>query len=97
MPGSDPLAWLFNFLHGYDVVITCTSSGKHVPTSWHYKHRAVDVIGQAHELRRIMRDVFEHPAWFLEAFYDPMGRYVKNGTVRLGAIGGHGDHVHLAR
>ena len=31
-----------------------------------------------------------------ELFYDPMGRYVKNGMMYQGAIGGHSDHVHLA-
>jgi len=38
-----------------------------------------------------------NPKSFVEAFYDPAGRYVKNGVVRLGTIGGHSDHVHLAR
>ena len=32
----------------------------------------------------------------LEVFYDPLGHYYDSGRVVKGAIGGHGDHVHVS-
>jgi hypothetical protein len=48
-------------------------------------------------MRRLMLRALSTPQSFREAFYDPVGRYIKNGVVRKGAIGNHHDHVHLAR
>jgi hypothetical protein len=31
-----------------------------------------------------------------EVFYDPLNKYWDSGGVRKGAIGGHGDHVHVS-
>jgi len=92
-----PLTWLFNFVRPFKVRVTSTSGGNHVPTSWHYVHRAIDVTGTANEMRRVHLAALRHPERFREAFYDPTGRYVKNGRVYDGVIGGHRDHVHLAR
>jgi hypothetical protein len=92
-----PMTWLINFLQPFNVRVSSTSGGRHVPTSYHWRHRACDVVGTPDELRRVARRALAQPASFREVFYDPMGRYVKNGVIRQGAIGGHGDHVHLAR
>jgi hypothetical protein len=94
--GSDSLAWLFNFVREFPIIVTCTSSGNHVPTSWHYKHRAIDIVGERQVLERVMRKAMRNHASLLEAFYDPFGQYIKNGVIKKGAIGGHQDHVHLA-
>jgi len=91
------LTWLFNFVKPFRVRVTSTSGGNHVPTSYHYRHRAIDVTGPPAELKAVHAKALQNPKAFVEAFYDPAGRYVKNGVVRLGAIGGHSDHVHLAR
>lgn len=95
--GNDPLAWLFNFVRPFPVTVTCTSSGNHVKTSWHYQHRAIDVVGDSQTLARVMAKALKNAPSLKEAFYDPAGKYVKNGSIRNGAIGGHGYHVHLAR
>jgi hypothetical protein len=92
-----PMTWLINFLQPFAVRVSSTSGGRHVPTSYHWRHRAVDVVAPHQELMRVMRAAFGQPHAFREAFYDPMGRYIKNGVIRPGQIGGHGDHVHLAR
>jgi hypothetical protein len=92
-----PLTWLFNYVRPFSVRVTSTSGGRHVPSSFHYIHRAVDVAGPAPELARLFRQVLRHPGLFTEAFYDPAGRYVKRGVIHRGSIGGHTDHVHLAR
>lgn len=91
------LTWLFNFVRPFRVRITSTSGGAHVPTSYHYRHRAIDCTGTAEEMKRLHAAALKHPRSFREAFYDPAGVYVKNGVVRHGIIGGHRDHVHLAR
>lgn len=91
------LTWLFNFVTPHRVRVASTSGGNHVPTSYHYRYRAIDVIGPHEALQALMRRAVLHHHEFREAFYDPYGRFVKNGEVHLGAIGGHDDHVHLAR
>lgn len=92
-----PLTWLFNFVRPHRVSIASTSGGNHVPTSYHYRYRAVDVIGSPAAMHALMTRAVQRHQEFREAFYDPFGRYVKNGEIRQGAIGGHSDHVHLAR
>ena len=92
-----PLTWLFNYVKPYAVRVTSTSGGNHVPSSYHWVHRAVDVVGSAAEMSKLHRSALARPQLFREAFYDPTGKYVKNGVVRSGKVGGHSDHVHLAR
>lgn len=92
-----PLTWLFNFIKPYAVRVSSTSGGEHVSGSYHYLHRAVDVVGPAESLMRLHRAAIAAAPHFREAFYDPAHRYVKNGHVVQGQIGGHSDHVHLAR
>ncbi len=72
--------------------ITSTTGGKHAAHSYHYQGRAFDAAGNASAMRQFYREMAgTHPT---ELFYDPMGG-IKHGR-NIGAIGGHGTHVHLA-
>jgi len=72
--------------------ITATTNGRHAPHSYHYQGRAVDVAGSPSAMREFYREMSHtHPT---ELFYDPMGG-IKHGR-QIGAIGGHGNHVHVA-
>lgn len=90
------MTFLVNWIAPYNVRCSSTHGGNHVPTSWHWVHRAIDVYGTADEMEKLARASVHSHRLFKEVFYDPLGRFVKNGTVHLGAIGGHSDHVHLA-
>lgn len=72
--------------------ITATTNGQHAPHSYHYSGRAVDVAGAPSTMRQFYTEMSHtNPT---ELFYDPMGG-IKNGR-NIGAIGGHGNHVHVA-
>jgi len=72
--------------------ITSTTGGKHAPHSYHYRGRAFDAAGSRSAMTQFYREMSAtHPT---ELFYDPMGG-IKHGR-NIGAIGGHGNHVHLA-
>jgi hypothetical protein len=72
--------------------ITSTTGGRHAPRSYHYLGRAADVAGAPSAMRQFYREMSHtNPS---ELFYDPMGG-IKHGR-STGAIGGHGDHVHVA-
>ena len=72
--------------------ITSTTGGKHAPHSYHYLGRAVDVAGSRSAMTQFYREMAKtNPT---ELFYDPMGG-IKHGR-NIGAIGGHGNHVHVA-
>ena len=72
--------------------ITSTTGGKHAPHSYHYAGRAFDAAGSKAAMTQFYREMSKtNPT---ELFYDPMGG-MKHGR-NIGAIGGHGDHVHLA-
>jgi hypothetical protein len=72
--------------------ITSTTGGKHAPNSYHYSGRAVDVAGSPGAMKQFYREMSQtNPT---ELFYDPMGG-MKHGR-NIGAIGGHGNHVHVA-
>ncbi len=72
--------------------ITATTNGRHVANSYHYQGRAFDAAGSPAAMRELFRELRgTHPT---ELFYDPMGG-IKNGR-SIGAIGGHGNHVHVA-
>lgn len=72
--------------------ITSTTGGRHAPGSYHYQGRAIDVGGSASGMRQFYREMSRtNPT---ELFYDPMGG-MKHGR-NIGAIGGHGNHVHVA-
>jgi hypothetical protein len=72
--------------------VTSTTGGKHAPHSYHYLGRAADLAGSPSAMREFYREMSHtHPT---ELFYDPMGG-MKHGR-NIGAIGGHGNHVHVA-
>lgn len=72
--------------------ITATTNGKHATHSYHYLGRAADVAGAPSAMRQFYREMSHtNPT---ELFYDPMGG-MKHGH-NIGAIGGHGTHVHVA-
>jgi hypothetical protein len=72
--------------------ITSTTGGKHATHSYHYLGRAVDVAGAPSAMRQFYTEMSHtNPT---ELFYDPMGG-MKHGR-NIGAIGGHGNHVHVA-
>jgi hypothetical protein len=91
------MTWLINFTRGSGLRCGSTSGGNHVPSSYHWIHRAVDMYGPPERMMALQKRALNSAPSFREAFYDPAGRYVKNGRVIPGAIGGHRDHVHLAR
>lgn len=72
--------------------ITSTTGGRHAPRSYHYQGRAIDVGGSLAAMRQFYTEMSRtNPT---ELFYDPMGG-MKHGR-NIGAIGGHGNHVHVA-
>lgn len=72
--------------------ITSTSGGRHAPGSYHYRGRAFDAAGSHSQMSRFYREMAgTNPT---ELFYDPSGG-IKHGR-NIGAIGGHGNHVHIA-
>ena len=74
------------------LTVTSTTGGQHAAHSYHYRGRAVDVAGPPAAMRQFYREMAAtNPT---ELFYDPMGG-IKNGR-NIGAIGGHGTHVHVA-
>jgi hypothetical protein len=95
--GGRSIGYLEHFAAPYGLTVTSTTGGKHVKNSYHYRGRAVDFSGSSSSMMALMRQALKHPEQFVEAFYDPAGVYVKNGKVYKGSIGGHTDHVHLAR
>lgn len=72
--------------------ITSTTGGRHAPSSYHYRGRAFDAAGSRSAMTQFYREMAgTNPT---ELFYDPMGG-IKHGR-NIGAIGGHGTHVHVA-
>jgi len=72
--------------------ITSTTGGRHAPGSYHYKGRAFDAAGSHRAMSQFYREMSGTSP--TELFYDPSGG-IKHGR-NIGAIGGHGDHVHIA-
>lgn len=78
--------------HRLGLRITSTTGGRHATHSYHYLGRAIDFAGKPSAMRQFYRDMSRtNPT---ELFYDPMGG-MKHGR-NIGAIGGHGNHVHVA-
>ncbi len=74
------------------LTITSTTGGRHTPGSYHYRGRAIDVSGSRSAMSQFYTEMARtNPT---ELFYDPRGG-IKNGR-NIGAIGGHGNHVHVA-
>lgn len=77
---------------GMGLRITATTNGRHARHSYHYQGRAFDAAGSPAAMRSFYREMSHtNPT---ELFYDPMGG-MKHGR-NIGAIGGHGTHVHVA-
>ena len=68
--------------------------GVHTSGSNHYSGRAIDVAGSPEAMARFYDTMNQLDPQARELFYDPRGG-IKNGS-EIGAIGGHGDHVHYA-
>ena len=68
--------------------------GVHTSGSNHYSGDAIDVSGDAGAMARFYETMKQLDPGSRELFYDPLGGR-KNGQ-EIGAIGGHGDHVHYA-
>lgn len=64
--------------------------------SYHNYGRAIDVAVDPAAMQ-FLAYAKKHPEQFREVFYDPAGWYIKNGRIVHGSIGGHSDHVHVAR
>jgi hypothetical protein len=58
--------------------------------------RAADLSGNPQAMAKAFRYVEQNYPNVAEAFYDPIGHYLKRGKRVPGAIGGHGDHLHVA-
>lgn len=86
------LDYAANLARQMGLTITSTTGGRHTPGSYHYRGRAIDVAGSP----AVMREYYRRLAGTnpTELFHDPMGG-IKNGR-QIGAIGGHGRHVHVA-
>jgi peptidoglycan hydrolase-like protein with peptidoglycan-binding domain len=86
------LNYASNLARQMGLTITSTTGGRHTPGSYHYQGRAIDVAGSPSQMSAYYRRLAgSRPT---ELFYDPQGG-IKNGS-NIGAIGGHGDHVHVA-
>jgi hypothetical protein len=80
------------------LTVTSTTGGVHVATSFHYRGLAIDVSGSHSQMQAFFHQSLDTYGQgnVIELFYDPIGYYIKYGQCVSGAIGGHGDHVHLA-
>jgi hypothetical protein len=79
------------------LTVTSTTGGVHTTNSFHYRGLAIDVAGSHSEMQAFFHASLDTYGQgnVIELFYDPVGYYVKYGQRVSGAIGGHGDHVHL--
>jgi Putative Flp pilus-assembly TadE/G-like len=80
------------------LTVTSTTGGVHVTNSFHYRGLAIDVSGSHAQMQAFFHEALDTYGQgnTIELFYDPIGYYIKYGQRVPGAIGGHGDHVHLA-
>lgn len=78
--------------------LTVTSGHRPDDTdSFHGQNRAIDVAGSASAMAQFYRafvPLARNRKGVRELFYDPEGGW--DNFVNIGAIGGHGDHVHVA-
>lgn len=75
------------------------TSGGHTQGSLHFAGRAVDFGAAGHSGGQMMALwnalVQKFGLRMNELFYDPAGRYIDAHRWLTGAIGGHGDHIHV--
>ncbi len=94
-PGANWLGEMRQLAQQHGLVVTSTTGGTHVPTSYHYSGHAVDVSGPPSNMAAFAQHVrSQYGPDLKELFYDPLGGW-KNGQ-SIGAIGGHSNHVHVA-
>lgn len=87
--------WLSGLARAAGLTVTSTTGGKHVAGSNHYKGLAIDAAGTPAKMAAFFDSMVKRfGPKIKELFYDPKGG-VKDGK-KIGAIGGHGDHVHAA-
>jgi TP901 family phage tail tape measure protein len=97
LSGGSIVDALSRFGRANGLSVTSTTGGKHVAGSYHYKGDAVDLAGTPAQMMAFAKKAMaEFGPKLVELFYDPLGKYVKNGRTVAGAIGGHSDHVHIA-
>lgn len=95
--GRSIIGQLSNLGRSSGLSVTSTTGGKHAAGSYHYKGMAVDLAGPPAKMLAFAKQMAaKYGPKLAELFYDPLGYYVKNGKRVKGAIGGHGDHVHVA-
>lgn len=82
----------------FGVTVTSSTGGNHVPGSYHYQGRAVDIGGTPDQMMKAYKYLVKNLPLQkkTELFYDPAGFYFDNSTKIKGKIGGHSDHIHLA-
>lgn len=80
------------------LTITSTTGGTHVAGSYHYQGRAFDASNGVNTPQewQFANTLLNSADKIVEMFFDPLGKYIKNGQIVPGAIGGHSDHVHVA-
>lgn len=76
------------------LTVTSTTGGRHAPNSYHYSGQAADFGGPPELLAAFYVAALNTYCDITELFYDPLGG-IKHNTP-IGAIGGHGTHVHIA-
>lgn len=87
--------WLSGLARAAGLTVTSTTGGKHVAGSNHYKGLAIDAAGTPAKMAAFFDSMVKRfGPKIKELFYDPKGG-IKDGK-KIGAIGGHGDHVHAA-
>jgi hypothetical protein len=103
-PHADLLARLAGVAQShFNLTITATTNGAHVPGSYHYSHRAFDCSGTEANMRAFATYVATSPdaPQIAELIHNP-GPCIKNGQRVNGAVTyaavwlGHRDHDHVA-
>lgn len=72
--------------------LTITSNKRNEPGSFHHTGEAFDLAGSPADMMRLNKFLAQTDPGARELFYDP-GINIDEGK-RIGAIGGHSDHVH---
>lgn len=102
--GAKPLSFFATLARREDLTVTSNrrSAAENAAVggaagSFHLTGQAIDVSGSPGSMMAYAREVAaQYGRQLEELFYDPLGFYIKYGRRVAGAIGGHGDHVHVA-
>lgn len=96
--GGSNIDQLRSFAHslGFNPSHGQMTGGTHTPGSLHYQGKAIDLSGSPDQMRNAFYAAIQTFGGRLnELFYDPIGWYMDMGKRIPGAIGGHGNHVHV--